>query len=261
MAKEKQFSTKILHEITKKLYLNEDTADVFFTFEVDDYVRRVPAHKNILASGSPVFKAMFYSDLKEKSDVKLVDATPSGFIHFLALFYSNEMNITSQHVAEIAYLTNKYDVSEGLEICEEFMLEHTTVSELCDHLFLAIKFNLNQLRTYCETEIRAKPNEIFKSDSFLNITLNMLKLVLQLGDHKCNEVDILNACIAWAANICKQKNTDPNDKQNIRRELGECFYLIPFTKMKLETFIVVASANRALFTLNDVIDIQSIIMC
>lgn len=51
-------------EAIANLYLNDELADVRFVFNTDDVVEKVPANKSILASLSPVFRRMFFGDLK-----------------------------------------------------------------------------------------------------------------------------------------------------------------------------------------------------
>ncbi|XP_031629136.1 BTB/POZ domain-containing protein 3-like [Contarinia nasturtii] len=260
MATVKQFSTKSMAEVTKKLYLNEETADVHFAFEIDGDEQRVAAHKNILALGSPVFYAMFYGPLKEKGDVKIRDASMNGFMDFLTIFYMEEVKITTNNVAEFIDLANKYDMPEGMKICEEFLLENTKVVDLCKHYALAVKFNLNNLLKKCECGIRENATEVFKSNDFINISKKVLELILKLDNYNCFEADIFNACVAWAKNACEENETDATEKQSLRQSLGECFYLIPFTTMKIAAFSKVVFANKTLFTLDEVADIMALIM-
>lgn len=47
-------------QITEKLYLNENYADVNFVFKDGEDVQKIPANKAILAVRSPVFNRMFF---------------------------------------------------------------------------------------------------------------------------------------------------------------------------------------------------------
>lgn len=47
--------------------------------------------------------------------------------------------------------------------------------------------------------------------------------------------------------------------QNLRHELDHCFYLIPFTTMKMESFSNIVFANRVLFTLDEIVEIMRLI--
>lgn len=259
MAIEQQYSTKSHANAMQNLYMNEKTADVHFIFEVESKEERVPVHKIILASASPVFHAMFYGNLKEKNDVKITDASADGFKAFLALFYFCKVTISDENYDEFLYLSHKYDMPEGLNICEKFLLANTSVVDLCKHLGLAIKFNLNELEKYCETEIRLNTAVVFKTIGFIESPKDVLESILKLRDHNCLDMNVFNACIAWAGNSCKTKGTDAKDTQNIRRELGDLFYHIPFAAMKIDTFSKVVFAHRTLFTLDEVADIMALI--
>lgn len=255
------FPNKSVFNITKNLYMDEETADVHFIFDVDGHKQRVPAHKNILVSGSSVFRSMFCGKLKEEHDINIVDVSPNRFMEFLTIFYLQKTIITSENVAEFTNLAKKYDTPEGLEVCEKFLLNNTDVSELCSRLEFAINFNLNKLKYYCMAEIRLNIVEVFKSDAFVNCTVEMLKFILLLDDLSCLEIDVFNACKGWAENACSRKGYDITDMQNLRRELAECFYLIPFTNMKMESFcnFISNGENRAFFTSYEIVDMMGLI--
>ena len=61
---------------TQSLFNNPELSDVRFLVENET----VCAHKLILAMGSPVFKNMFFGELKEqRSVISIIDLTTSGF--------------------------------------------------------------------------------------------------------------------------------------------------------------------------------------
>lgn len=259
MANEKKFSNKIIAKEKTKYYLDDDTADVHFVFKVDEVEQRIGAHKILLASGSPVFHTMFYGTLKEKSDVKISDSSAKGFMDFLSLFYSEEVKINKANVFEIMDLTNKYDIPEGMDMCEQYLMENTTISDVCTHFDLAIKYNLNKLHEYCESKIPVHAVEVLKTDGFIGSSKDVLESILKLDNKKCSEMDIFNGCLDWAENACEKNGIDITEKQNLRHELGDCFYLIPFSTMKIEYFSKIATENRTFFKLDDVIDIMALI--
>lgn len=254
--KEERFPNNCLFDPTS-LYLNNDSADVRFVFEVDGQEIVLPAHKIILSARSPVFHAMFFGELKEIGDIKINDASVNGFKQFLALFYLNEVKINGDTVFELTNLANKYDVSEGLEKCEQYLLKYYTDTDgICTHLSFANKFNLNKLQENCKENIQAKAIEVFKSDDFLNTTLDVLRMILRFNDFNCFEIDVFRACINWAENTCNRDGIDSKDQQNLRRVLDDCFYSIPFTAMNIEDFSQVLSSNKTLFTTEEASDIM-----
>lgn len=58
---------------------NQEFTDCGFIFEVGDQLTKIAAHTNLLAVSSPVFKAMFYGDLKEEQPVKITDISLETF--------------------------------------------------------------------------------------------------------------------------------------------------------------------------------------
>lgn len=71
-----------MENITCKLdqiCLTEEMADVFFSFQLKN-MAQIPAHKMILALGSPVFKAMFYGSFPQsEGDIRIEDITLDTF--------------------------------------------------------------------------------------------------------------------------------------------------------------------------------------
>lgn len=97
----KEFENQISSSNIGKLFLDAQTADVCFVFEADsELTERIPAHKILLSMTSDVFKAMFYGELKESGDVKMVGTSADGFKEFLQFVYLNKVTLTTENVAE-----------------------------------------------------------------------------------------------------------------------------------------------------------------
>lgn len=86
-------------------------------------VKRIPAHKMILASMSPVFHQMFYGELAESGDIRVADASAEAFTEFLQLFYKSEVKVTTENIAEVMRLIYKYDVSDFFKLVAEIAIK------------------------------------------------------------------------------------------------------------------------------------------
>ena len=84
-----QVSKKCIKERTAVMFNNELIADVHFIVGSGLTRRRIPAHKFILSTGSPVFYAMFYGGLVgDREEVTIPDVEPQAFLNILRrVFY------------------------------------------------------------------------------------------------------------------------------------------------------------------------------
>ena len=79
-----QVSKTSMVERISVMFNNELMADVHFIVGSDCAQRRIPAHKFILTTASPVFFAMFYGGLAEdKKDITIPDVEPQAFLNLL----------------------------------------------------------------------------------------------------------------------------------------------------------------------------------
>lgn len=110
-----------------KQYLNKATADVYSICgdDEEEISEQIPAHKFILATFSDAFETMFYGSLPEGSEVKVPDASPTGFRTFLRYFYFDDYMLNMDIIGEVIYLANKYLVGEYLSACCEFLKRKT----------------------------------------------------------------------------------------------------------------------------------------
>ena len=67
------------------IFNSETLADVHFVVGAPPHVRRVPAHKLVLAVGSSVFEAMFFGGLAGAAadDIEIPDVDPEAFLNLL----------------------------------------------------------------------------------------------------------------------------------------------------------------------------------
>lgn len=204
-------------------HLNADSADVSFECsvgpKVDDVDFKtvkvsVPAHKIILVSVSSVFQAMFYGQLPEKNSIEMTDVTAGGLQQFLHLFYNNEIICTVDHVHEVLYLAEKYDVTDCLFDCSKFLMENGS--------------------------------EVFKTKNFLGCSPLVIRTLLQNHYLKSEGEALFQACIDWAEHACRSKNLSC-EIENIRNVLGSSLNSIDFASVKQSAAIKYLKKYHCLF--------------
>ncbi|KAG4066774.1 hypothetical protein HA402_012841 [Bradysia odoriphaga] len=237
-----------------KLYLNPDLADIVFVFKIDEETEKIPAHKNVLASSSPVFYAMFLGPIKETESVKIVDSSPEAFKEFLKFFYLEEVKLEVENMEEIVRLCDKYDMNEYLENYASSHIGKVAIEDICWAYQLAILAKNEPLESFCVKIICSFPDDVFKSDSFLNCNREVLKKILQLETFPCKETEIFQACIAWAKHDCQQNGIEINSK-NLKTQLGDCFYLIRFGTMTNHELVEHTLPFEEMFTRDDLANI------
>lgn len=107
----------MLTSLISKLYLNEERADVHFTFKSSK--ERIPAHTTILAAMSDAFNNDTFFKLT-KEDVLIVDASAEAFKQFLQFAYLKEVELSKEHIHSVIQMCDKYQVQEGLNTCSFF---------------------------------------------------------------------------------------------------------------------------------------------
>ncbi|XP_031637184.1 BTB/POZ domain-containing protein 3-like [Contarinia nasturtii] len=234
-----------IQTIGEDLYLNKKWADFHFEFESDE---RIPTHKSFLGTISDVFEAMFNDSWKEKTSVKIVDASIDEFKEFLQFFYLSRAQLTKENVAKVMYLADKYNVQECLRMCKQFMTLLLSTDNVCWGYDLAILYNQEFLKKYCETIIAIDTKAVFSSDSFLECSKDAVTNILQMDALSCSETEVFESCMAWLKLASQQ---DELTKEIVQKYLGDSFYKIRFGSMTLEEFTSFDPSYEELFSFGE----------
>lgn len=251
-----KFENSFAVKSISSMYLKSEFADVHFTFPNDDQTEKIPAHKNILATVSPVFSRMFYGSLKEGDIVKIADSNASAFKQFLQLIYLSEITFTMENVEGVARLADKYDMLNSLDACIPFLESELSSENVVIVYQLAIFLENSNLKEFCEKWIRVFTKDVLKSEAFLQCEQKVIENILQFDKLECNEADLFDACIKWATMSCQRNGLDEKDPKNLKNELGNVFHLIPFGAMEEEDVkeILANKVYRDLFTYDELTD-------
>ena len=110
----------LMNEEMQRTVANKETADVEFL--VSD--RSIRAHKAIVCARSPVFCAMFATEMRESATghVQIDDVAPKAFQQFLQFLYTGCLDTSFQNSRQLAYCADKYQVDTLTALCQNSCL-------------------------------------------------------------------------------------------------------------------------------------------
>ena len=230
-----QINRPTVRERSLYLFNNELLSDVNFVVEMsldendDDSLELdskkckmvIPAHKLVLAIGSPVFYAMFYGELADKSDsINVPDCEYESLLELFRFLYSDEVDLTADNVMQVLYLAKKYIVPALVDKCIEYLGENLDGSNVFSVMDCAQTYDETRLLEQCWCALDKYAEEAVKSTGFITIEKSVLETLVKRDTLKIKEVELFNAVDKWAAKECERKElkTDGTVK---RRILGE----------------------------------------
>ncbi|XP_031566577.1 BTB/POZ domain-containing protein 6-B-like [Actinia tenebrosa] len=194
----------------------------------------IPAHKYVLAISSPVFETMFYGESAETGrTIDLPDCTKEGLQEMLLYVYSDEVNITGSNVLDVLYLAERYMLPFLKEKCEEY-LEKDLKPEDVFHVLPQIRNE--KVEQKCWDMVDSDAERAVSSESFLNVSREMLCEVLGRDTMSIDEVVLFQAVEKWALNKLTEEGLGES-MENKRAVLGEeVIKLIRFPLMSQKKF-------------------------
>jgi hypothetical protein len=178
----------------------------------------IQANKYVLAISSPVFEAMFYGELAETSrTIDLPDCTKEGLQELLRYVYSDEVNLTGSNIMSVIYVADKYMVPFLMEKCYEYLQKELEPEEVFIALPQAQQSGNEKVEKCCWNIVDFETEEAVTSESFLNISRELLCQVLARDTLHVEEIDLFQAVDRWASNQIKEK--DLKDDGTTKRDV------------------------------------------
>ncbi|GFU40788.1 hypothetical protein NPIL_407431 [Nephila pilipes] len=145
------------------LYVEGILSDV----ELRTATRTFPAHKAILSSRSPVFLAMFTTDMKEKVQecVDVPDVEDDILCRMLLYVYTNALEGLQQESALKLYAAaDKYEIVTLKSKCHSFLKRNLCPNSLCDVLVLGGMHADDDLKAAAQKYALEHEKDVFHSD-------------------------------------------------------------------------------------------------
>ncbi len=169
--------------------------------------------------------------------------------------YMGQPNLTMDNIEDVISLSKQSLADECLSACELFLKSSLTIDTMFHTYRLALLYDINNLKSTCEDEICVFAGKVLQSSSFLEFPYEYLQMVLQRDALACDEVDIFNACMAWAKVACKRHNLNPSIGKFLRDQLRDLMYQFRFTSMTKEEASDCIRLNPGLFTADELEEI------
>ena len=200
---------------------NDRLSDVKFVAAKSESEQVIPAHKFILAIGSPVFEAMFYGELAETKDtIELPDCDNESLLELFRYMYSDEVNLSGSNVMGVLYLAKKYIVPSLTNKCAEYLKEKLDPSNVFSVLPFAQKYEEKALVDRCWMVIENQAEAAVKSEGFETIERSLLEEVVTRNNLSIKEVTLFQAVDRWATTQCEKQGLAEEGPIK-RRILGE----------------------------------------
>ena len=148
------------------LYKNEALIDTIIKCTDKEF----KVHRVILASRSPVFRAMLESDMKEKQSgvVEVSDITPEAMSDLVAYLYTGTAPNLTTLANELLEAAEKYQLPRLLTICENELGDNIKEATVIGTLILADLHGRVCLKKACLEYIRSNSAKVFQTSEWAN---------------------------------------------------------------------------------------------
>lgn len=159
------------------------------------------AHRAVLAAASPVFRAMFVSDMKERTaaEVTLHGVHPRSLRVALQFIYTAHARIEDEDEALLALdAARMYNLDTLERFVEGYLISRLSVGNALALLSSAEHFTLFDLQTACQSVMEKHFEELGRSAPFLECPVELLRQLLSSEQLVIrSEANVFEAVVRW----------------------------------------------------------------
>ncbi|KAF8771503.1 TD and POZ domain-containing protein 4 [Argiope bruennichi] len=161
-------------------YLYEEGSFSDITLQADS--QSFPVHKNVLSARSPVFRAMFKSDMKEKTvesiDIPDLDADTLQLV-LLYIYTDSVKNLQWESALDLYRAADMYELLALKEKCSDFLKSNLSISNACNILTLADLHDDDDLQKTVLGFIIEHDDEVLASEAWKIFKNENVKLAME----------------------------------------------------------------------------------
>ena len=249
-----------ISERTTFIFNNELLSDVKFIVPASnsesESQKVIPAHKFVLAIGSPVFYAMFFGEMAEtENSIELPDCEYESLLELFRYLYTDEVNLTASNVMHVLYLAKKYMLPSLADKCSAYLQENLEASNVFSILPYAKKFDDQDLESRCWEVIEKHTEGAVTSDEFVTLERSLVESVVKKKVLKVKEAELFKAVDRWATKEIERQGLSPIGETK-RKIIGdELLKAIRFPLMSQKEFLAVVPDSNILTT-KEIVDLM-----
>ncbi|KAH7529534.1 hypothetical protein ACOSP7_009745 [Xanthoceras sorbifolium] len=163
----------------------------------------VPAHKAILVSRSPVFKAMLENEMEESRSgaIKISDISYEALRAFVNYLYTAEACLDEQMACDLLELAEKYQVKHLKAYCEKFLVSKLIWDNSIISYAFAHQHNAKHLLDASLSLITDNMDKLTKREEYMELVEKDPRLVVEI----------------YEAYLSKQVNTAAHKDSSIKQ--------------------------------------------
>ncbi|XP_026729455.1 kelch-like ECH-associated protein 1 isoform X2 [Trichoplusia ni] len=195
-------------------------------------------HKVVLAAGSPYFKAMFTSGLKEceMSRVRLQGVCPSAIAWLVYFLYTGKIRITEITVCQLLPAATMFQISNVIDACCAFLERQLDPSNAIGIANFAEQHGCVDLKKKANQFIERHFTQVCQEEEFLQLTPQELICMIRKDELNVREErEVYNAVLSWV----KYDEDRRHPRMEHILQAVRCQYLTPsFLKEQMSTCTV-----------------------
>nr|XP_037874793.1 kelch-like ECH-associated protein 1B isoform X3 [Bombyx mori] len=195
-------------------------------------------HKVVLAAGSPYFKAMFTSGLKEceMSRVRLQGVCPSAMAWLIYFMYTGKIRITEVTVCQLLPAATMFQITNVINACSAFLERQLDPSNAIGIANFAEQHGCVELKKRANQFIERHFTQVCQEEEFLQLTTQELISLIRKDELNVREErEVYNAVLSWV----KYDEDRRHPRMEHILQAVRCQYLTPsFLKEQMSTCTV-----------------------
>ncbi|XP_053098459.1 kelch-like protein 38 isoform X1 [Hemicordylus capensis] len=200
--KDQDFSSEMLRQLNG-LRQNRILTDVVLsTSDIE-----IPCHRNVLASSSPYFKAMFCNKFKESCQEKVsLQGIDSGILHCIIMYvYTGEILITEDNVLYLMETASMLQYVRLFEACSAYLQDQLTPDNCLSLIRLSEILHCENLNKKAKAMALKCFPEVATSEDLKELCA--LELINYLGDDELcgDEEQVFEALMVWVRHDLKAR--------------------------------------------------------
>jgi len=175
---------------------DRDTHDV--TFKTSDG-SSVGTHRAMVATGSPVFRAMLYGNMRESSEkvIELKNVSSETFQYLLTFIYKGKVSFNFTNCLDVLDAAHYFGIDALESLCVDYIYDTLTIDNSYEVISFAHKKDYQVLLQKCLSLMFIHAVDMIRSPQFKELPTEVLFAFFESSEVHAKEIELFTAAIEW----------------------------------------------------------------